>query len=784
MNGGSQAAGEGQGGYGPQTRALGNYRMLRPLGRGRTGEVYLAEQMAHGTPAAVKVFLLHLMNEERGAFLDEMRQIAALRHPHMAQILEYGIVGDMPYLAMTYAPHGTLSHMMRTPQTPENILPYVEQVADALHCAHEHTLLHLDLQPGNLLLGEHYELLLSGIGLTLLVQEVRSSSALDVVGNVLYLAPEQLRGHVGPASDQYALGVMVYEWLCGRCPFEGTFIEVGKQHLHSPVPSLRAQVPALSPQIEQVVLRALAKEPEARFESVKAFARAFERACQPQTFPPFSLSNVLVSTAAASNAGQIEAQPSLPSTPPALSWGQQLTAMPVEMNVMPAPDFEPVTPAAAGAIQYRSGPTPYMEQVHYAPEPVSAPGSAINYAPMAANALGYAPPQMEPGAGKWSKDNPVASQRLPAPDLRLAARPSTAYVNTHLPPRPDMYVQRFSRRTMVLGLAGLVGLAAVGGGAVWYLLQPRAATLGSLLYTYTGHTNQVLTVAWSPGSQLASTGTAHTPASTPRIVSGSLDHTVQVWDALSGAHALTYKGHSGGVEVVAWSPDGKTIASGATDRKVQIWNAVTGKLLLTYSGHHDGVLTLAWSPDGKYIASAGKDATVQVWDTHKGHHLLTYSHHKDWVGAVAWSPNGKYIASASADRTVQVWDALKGHRLLTYSDHNNKVWTVAWASDSQRLASGGDDATVQVWDAATGHTLFTYKGNNGPIETVAWSPDGKRIASGGEDKTVQLWDATNGENAFTYSGHPGTVWDVAWSSDGSKIASASLDHTVQVWQAI
>src|SRR5579884_415368 len=762
MYGGIRAEGEGRGGFVLPGRMIGNYRLLRPLGRGRTGEVYLAEQAQTGMLAAVKVLLLHLMNEERRAFLDEMQRIAMLKHPDVANILEYGITGDMPYLVMTYAPHGTLSYLLRAPQPPEKILPYVEQIADVLHSAHEQGLLHLDLQPGNLLLGEHYELLVSGIGLTLLVQGMRSASALDVVGNVLYLSPEQLRGQAGPASDQYALGVIVYEWLCGQCPFQGTFIEVGKQHLHSPAPSLRARVPALSPQIEQVVARALAKEPQARFESVKAFAHAFERACQPQAFPPYSLSNVLAHLAAAEPVDLTD-RPTADALPAAAAPMQEyvqpaLPTTPVGTNVLSAP----ITPPLTGMMPYE--PVPFAREELY--DPPSRSAGAEN-----------APPaQMGSGFKPMKRGNQAFNRPSSMPGINLAARPSTAYVNTHLPPRPDMYVQRFSRRTVVLGLAGLVGLALAGGGVAWYLLQPRAPTAGSLLYTYTGHANQVLTVAWSP----APAGNANV---SPRIASGSLDHTVQVWDALSGDHTFTYRGHSGGVEVAAWSPDGKTIASGGTDRQVQVWRAATGQRLLTYSGHKDGVLALAWSPDGKYIASAGKDATVQVWDTRQGHRLLTYAHHKDWVGAVAWSPDGKYIASASADRTVQVWDALKGHQLQTCSGHKNKVWAVAWAGDSQRLASGGDDRTVQVWQAATGHPLYVYRGHSSPVETVAWSPDGKRIASGGEDKTVQVWDATGAANAFTYNGHLGTVWAVAWAADGSKIASASLDHTVQVWQA-
>lgn len=949
MVGGTDLEGEDQAGAtetSQKSRTLGNYRLLRPIGRGRTAEVYLAEHAEDKTQVAVKVLLLHLTGRERRAFLDKMQTVAALKHPHLVRVLEFDVAGDVPYIVMSYAPHGTLSHILPggQPVAPEKILPYIEQIADALHYAHEHHLLHLDLQPGNLLLGSSYEVWLSDIAITRLVQGVRSSSSLDVVGNVLYLAPEQLKGKGSSASDQYALGIITYEWLCGHHPFEGTFIEVGKQHLHSPVPSLRASVPTLPAGIEQVVLRALAKDPARRFENVKAFAHAFEEACRPQTFPPFSLSNVLTLIASESqlsppapastgnslseNTLSTEADPSLPETsaseddtllvevslpaeadePLPEASASEANTLPVEASlpietdaliaeISPSPEAEAqqskesfpaeadaqqpeesssaeadtlmldVAPPAAsdaslpGAASFTGDdvsmqdtsfpvkaavsspgialaveaafPTEEPEEALAATElaelPTStalevykqpsspgwqwtdadaAPASALPtqpqplrltptlpFTPFPETPGPIEPAQLDaawtpmPGAaapGPAVRERKIVTQR-PAERLvarpggtKLLARPTTAYVNTRLPPRPDMYVQRFSRRTVIAGIAGLIGVAAIGGGATWYLLQPHSVTLGTTLYTYVRHGNQVLTAAWSPAVKTA-TGAAST---TPRIASGSLDHTVQVWDALTGNHGFTYSGHTGAVEVVAWSPNGRYIASGGVDQQIHVWDAVTGHRLLTYQGHSDGVLSLSWSPDGKYIASAGKDATVQVWDAKKGHRLLTYRGHKDWVGSVAWSPNGKYMASASADKTVQVWDASKGHHILSYKGHMDKVWAVAWASDSQRLASGGDDHTVQVWQATTGYSIYTYRGHNNPVEAVAWSPDGQHIASGGEDKTVQVWHPSIDENAFTYANHYGTVWSVAWSPDGQCIASGSLDHTVQVWQAV
>ncbi len=153
-----------------------------------------------------------------------------------------------------------------------------------------------------------------------------------------------------------------------------------------------------------------------------------------------------------------------------------------------------------------------------------------------------------------------------------------------------------SRRTVIVGIAGLAGLTT-GAGAIWWRLSPR------LLYTYRGHSSSyVLAVAWSPG------GT--------RIASGSFDETVQVWDATSGGQAFTYRGHSDSVFAVGWSPGGTRIASGGADQTIQVWDASNGKARFSYRGHDGTVSALAWSPDGTRIASASGDQTVQVWVAH------------------------------------------------------------------------------------------------------------------------------------------------------------------------
>ena len=196
---------------------------------------------------------------------------------------------------MDYAPNGSLRQrypkgsLVPIPQ----IVSFVKQMSAALQYAHEKKFIHRDVKPENMLIGQHQEVLLSDFGIATISH---STSSLNVgaegtSGTLAYMAPEQIEGHPRPASDQYALGVVVYEWLCGERPFEGSASEVMAQHLSMPPPSLRERVPAIPAEVEQVVLRALAKDPKARFASVAAFSAALEQASRHVLTPTKQLSN-------------------------------------------------------------------------------------------------------------------------------------------------------------------------------------------------------------------------------------------------------------------------------------------------------------------------------------------------------------------------------------------------------------------------------------------------------------------------------------------------------------
>ncbi len=261
---------------------LGHYRLVRLLGRGGFAEVYLGEHLRLATQAAIKVLSTALEDEDIEGFLREAQMVARLKHPHIVRVFDFDVEEHTPFLVMDYLPFGNVrrSHPKGITLPLETIVSYVKQIASALQYAHDQMLIHRDIKPENMLLDQDHIIVLSDFGIALMAQSSRSQITQQVAGTAAYMAPEQFQGHPHRASDQYALGIVVYEWLSGDRPFHGSFTEMYSQHLFLAPPPLSEKRPELRPAVEEVVLMALAKDPKERFATIQAFATALEHACQ------------------------------------------------------------------------------------------------------------------------------------------------------------------------------------------------------------------------------------------------------------------------------------------------------------------------------------------------------------------------------------------------------------------------------------------------------------------------------------------------------------------------
>jgi WD40 repeat protein len=265
---------------------------------------------------------------------------------------------------------------------------------------------------------------------------------------------------------------------------------------------------------------------------------------------------------------------------------------------------------------------------------------------------------------------------------------------------------------------------------------------------------------------------------------------IVVFDATSGKQTAICNGHRDAIWTLTFSPDSSRLASGSEDRTACLWDAGTGALLATCWGHTSKVLGAAFSPDGSRLVTASADGTVRQWDARTGQEVEPpYDRHSSEVFSAVYSPDGQWIASAGDDRAVRVWRARGRQDVAVLHGHTGSVIEVAFAPDGRRLASlswrsplvsSGDD-TVRVWDVDPRATLPVLRGHTSYIYPVAYSPDGRWLASGSWDRTVRLWDAATGERCATLP-HPSIVGDLAFGPDGTWLMTGChTDDRLRIW---
>jgi len=281
---------------------LGHYRLVRLLGTGRFSEVYLGEHIYLGAQVALKLQSLHLASGAQERFMAEAQLLQSLTHPHIVQVRDFGVEGDIAFLVMSYASGGTIHtfHPKGQPLPLSTVVAYIQQIASALSYMHEHRVIHRDLKPENLLIDQSGQLLLGDFSLATRVSLSSDYAYAAMEGSLAYMAPEQFRGKPHIASDQYALAVIVYEWLSGTRPFQGTLAELCHAHLYMPPPPLSQDALPNASLVEQVLHTALAKDPTRRFADIRTFATALARAHEgaafadllPSISSPFSIPEI------------------------------------------------------------------------------------------------------------------------------------------------------------------------------------------------------------------------------------------------------------------------------------------------------------------------------------------------------------------------------------------------------------------------------------------------------------------------------------------------------------
>jgi eukaryotic-like serine/threonine-protein kinase len=717
---------------------MGHYHLIRLLCSGGFADVYLSEHIHLHTLAAVKILHTRLADTDIEAFRREAQTVAFLQHPSIVRVLDFGVEHNIPYLAMDYAPNGSLRNRYPkgTVVSVPAVTPILMQIASALQYAHDHRLIHRDIKPENMLLGPNFEVLLGDFGIALVTQSSHMQSTQNIAGTIAYMAPEQIQAHPRPASDQYALGIVVYEWLCGQRPFQGSYTEIAVKHALTPPPPLRTQIPYLPTAIEQVVMKALQKDPEQRFANVITFAQTFAQVAQSVTPPPqSSLSTLQTPFTSLANSMSRPAQfihpvltppnPNLSNSTTGPALGTSSLTQPRQSNITATPTYTP----------------------HYLTQ-----GQSYST---------FMPSQIA---------TPVPPQQPPTHNHK----PST-----------------LSRRTFIGGT--IAGIAITGGIGAWLYFQRSPATqlpgittitgpgspvnntgTNTPILTYTGHHSIVYSISWSPDGTY--------------IASGSQDGECQVWTAAKGT--LTFLTHTtlqppisdDFVQSLAWSRhDPPRVAIGFIDGTLQILDINNRQRIGSLNQGYTTNGILSWSPDEKYLAVCKGiiDHAVVIYEVATWNIIYTYQDHTDSVHVVAWSPDGQYIASGSKDTTIRIWEPLSGQTRLIYKEHHGDIAALSWSNDSTKIVSSAQDYVVQTWETATGNTLHTHQyPSQAPMGKVAWSHNNKLIAAYPGTGSVDILDE---QLAIKQTIQAGATYDFSWSPDDTRLATANYDNIAQVW---
>jgi WD40 repeat protein/tRNA A-37 threonylcarbamoyl transferase component Bud32 len=292
----------------------------------------------------------------------------------------------------------------------------------------------------------------------------------------------------------------------------------------------------------------------------------------------------------------------------------------------------------------------------------------------------------------------------------------------------------------------------------------------ALVATLIGHSDIVLSVAFSPDGRT--------------LASGSGDKTIKLWDVQSQKQIATLTGHSSYLSSVAFSPDGRTLASGSQDWTIKLWDVQSQGQIAALTGHSDMVWSVAFSPDGRTLAS-GSYKMIKLWDVLSQRQIATLTGHSDddSVSSVAFSPDGRTLASGSGDGTIKLWDVQNQREINTLTGHSDNVLSVAFSPDGRTLASGSTDKTIKLWDVQSQGQIANLTGHSDRVWSVAFSPDGRTLASSSRDETIKLWDVPSQREIATLTGHSDNVLSVAFSPDGRMLASGSYDNTIKLWRA-
>jgi WD40 repeat protein len=728
--------------------------------------------------------------EIRDRFRTEAEAVARLQHPNIIQVFEVGTVealpGELhpsPFIALEFVEGGSLAGRLAAPQAPQFAARMVEKLARAVQAAHRMGVVHRDLKPANVLLTADGEPKVADFGLAKHLRADRdahgrfATQAGVVLGTPEYMAAEQVAGAApAPAIDVYALGVILYELLTARVPFQGATLEQTLYLVQSqePVPPRQLQ-PGVPRDLETICLKCLQKAPGGRYESAAALADDLARwaAGVPLRARPVSSVERAVRW--------VRRNPAVASLALAVVLVALAGLAGVVWKWREAQAHADAADAAAAAARDHA----HGERWERYRANIVAASSALQV-----HNVGTARPILEdapPEFRNWEWHHlhtqlDAARHVLAWPgatgtraDVTPDGRTVALFALDNLVRVWDTFGQNEVRTFR--GAPELSGATLSPDGTTFaYATRDNAVALRDIAADRVrsllrGHGQPIISLRFSRDST--------------RLATAAGDGTFRVWDTSSGQQLQVFRGRETHAGIADLSPDGRRLASAEVrGSTIRVWDVDSGREIASCL-HGQRVTGGAFSPLGDRLVTVEDypSNVLRLWNLEGSGGATVMRGHGNQVTQVTFSPDGTRIASCARDSTVRLWNGVTGDLIATLEGQRGWVTHARFSPDGKRLASAAQDHTVRIWDAATGAPVAVLDGHTDAVHAVGYSPDGKTIVSAARDGTVRLWDAERVEHHNTLRGHTNFVYDVAFHPDGERVASAAWDGTARLWEA-
>jgi WD40 repeat protein len=708
-----------------------SYALGLEVARGGMGRILAARDLRVGRPVAVKE-LLGRSRQLAARFEREARVTARLQHPGIVPIYEIGRWPDgTPFYAMRMVDGGTLRDTINHAGTLAArlaLLPAVIAATEAVAFAHGQRVIHRDLTPSNVLVGQYGETVVIDWGLAKDLADTSAeepetgasgsgelTSAGAVIGTAAYMPPEQAHARpVDERADVYALGAILYHLLAGQPPYRGQQDLLAAVKAGPPRP-VEALEPAAPRDLLSIVVKAMARDPAARYPSARELADELKRfqtgrMVEAHEYTTFERMRRFV----------------------------RRNRAPLTVTAIAACALAGVGVTLLGRV-YRERSAARTTVLTLLEEEGRVEALAGN-SPRALAYLDAARAGRRPG-------RPLAF-------LLAAALRDVSTVEADLDCGSDIRAIRFTKDRVIAACHDVARIWRLDDRTLVATLGPFPAGFDELAFSHDG----------------------------TLLVTMGGDGVARLWDAETGAKRLEVV-HGAGTTITftTFTPDDAKFATSGYDGWARIWDTRTGALVRAIHAsdapifHHlYGLL----SADGKHLLAATIEGIGGGWDIETGEKIGTIRH-GSFVGGGTLSPDGKLAATCGMDHLIKVWDTSDGHLVQQLAGGANVMWHAAFSEDSTLLVGNGHDGHAFVWDLRTGAAICDVD-HGEPVWTAHFSPDASRFVTVGITGSVKVWDTRTGGLLAMHETQGGK--EAVFSPDGTRLLAARGDGRIRIWR--